>query len=217
MQRAKSSIPDKFILVNRFIATPYFKTWLGFISICILLSMLPAFFMVIEKRQGILLHDFILNALPAHNVSSAIFLLIWGMGLLMFYRAIQNPALFPVYIWAYLFVCLCRVIAITIVPLAPPLGLIPLKDPLTGIFYGERIITKDLFYSGHTATLFLIFLALERKWDKIIALIALILLIVLLLIQHVHYTIDIIGALIIVFLLYRFTLRFLKIFDHSAK
>jgi hypothetical protein len=213
MQKAKSSIQNKIILTNRFTTIPYFKTWLGFVLICILLCMLPAFFTVIEKRQGILLNDFILNALPAYNVSPAIFLLIWGMGSLMLFRAIQNPALFPIYIWAYLFVCLCRVIAISIVPLAPPLNLIPLKDPLTGIFYGERSITKDLFYSGHTATLFLIFLTLERRTDKIIAFLALISLIILLLIQHVHYTVDIIGALVIVFFLYRFTIRFLKIFD----
>jgi len=97
------------------------------------------------------------------------------------------------------------------VPLDPPVGLIPLSDPVTGIFYGESNITKDLFFSGHTATVTLMFLCLQKKNDKIVAFTAIIILAVLLLVQHVHYTIDILAAPLIVYSLFRLTRFLLRI------
>lgn len=85
------------------------------------------------------------------------------------------------------------------------MGLIPLVDPLTGYFYGHEAITKDLFFSGHTATLVMIYLNLERKNDKRIALVATLIVMLLLMVQHIHYTVDILAAPVIVYCCYRFT------------
>ncbi len=100
-------------------------------------------------------------------------------------------------------------ISISIVALNPPVGLIPLTDPLTGVFYGQAIITKDLFFSGHITTVMLIFLCLEKKTDKIIAFFSIIAIAILLVIQHIHYTIDILAAPVITYTVYRFTLYLL--------
>jgi len=175
----------------------------GSILITIIMCMLPSFFNLIEKRNGIVINDFVLASIPAHNVSWAIFTIIWGVGLYALYRALQKPSIFITYIWALIFVTILRVLTISIVPLDPPIGLIGLTDPLTGVFYGESDITKDLFFSGHTSVLFLTFLCLERKTDKILALAATTIAAVLLLVQHVHYTIDVIAAPIIVYPIYR--------------
>ena len=180
----------------------------GSILIGAIIYVLPVFFNKIEKRNGIVLHDWVLAAIPSHNFSIAIFSIIWLMGLLMIYRAIQKPNLFIVYIWAFILITIARIIAITLVPLDPPIGLVELTDPVNEIFYGHKIIVKDLFFSGHTATLVLIFLCLEKKTDKLIALIALIVLMVLLLVQHIHYTIDVLAAPLIVYPIFLFT-RFL--------
>ena len=79
-------------------------------------------------------------------------------------------------LWAYNSVTLLRMACIGLISLNPPAGLIPLADPITNQFYGAHYITHDLFFSGHTTTVFLIFLCLKKKWDRIYALLASILL-----------------------------------------
>ena len=75
-------------------------------------------------------------------------------------------------------------------------------DPITNAFYGKVYITRDLFYSGHTSTIFLIFLCLRRRWDRLLALIGSLIVGSLLLVQHVHYTIDVLGAFVFTYPLY---------------
>lgn len=100
---------------------------------------------------------------------------------------------------------------IGLISLNPPAGLIPLADPITNQFYGQRYITHDLFFSGHTTTVFLIFLCLKKKTDRIYALSASILLGILLLVQHVHYTIDVLAAPVFTYAFYRIALIITKI------
>lgn len=187
-----------------------FKLLVGGVLIVGLISMMPSFFRSIEKRNGVVLNDWVLAHLPAFDVSPIIFTIIWGMGLLMLVRAMYKPAICTTYIWMLIFVCIVRFISISLVRLDPPAGLVPLIDPLTGCFYGHASITHDLFFSGHTSTMVLILLNLEKKSDKIIAFVATIAVMALLLIQHIHYTIDVLAAPVIVYCLYRLT-RFLDL------
>jgi hypothetical protein len=175
----------------------------GSALLAVLLAVMPFFFNTIEKRKGIQLDDWVLDHIGPHNVSVAIFAIIWGMALLAFYRAATKPAMYVTYAWAYSFIIIIRFITISIFKLDPPAGLINLIDPLTGIFYGHAQITKDLFFSGHTATLCLIYLTLEKKADKTIGFLAVIAVGCLLLVQHVHYTLDVIVAPIAVFPIYK--------------
>lgn len=145
-------------------------------------------------REGIQLNDILLSILPAKDCSEAIFILIWSCVALATIRFLNNPMLFIVFLWAYVALCLTRIITISLVPLDAPVGLIPLRDPLSNYFYGQIFITKDLFYSGHTATLFLIFLCLEKKNDKLMVLFATGVVGLLLLVQHVHYSMDVLAA-----------------------
>jgi membrane-associated phospholipid phosphatase len=101
--------------------------------------------------------------------------------------------------------------SIYLVALDPPNGLIHLVDPLTGIFYGNVVITRDLFFSGHTSTLVLIFLCLEKRTDKILGFIAIVVVMILLLVQHIHYTIDVVAAPVIVYIIFLLTRHFLKL------
>jgi hypothetical protein len=79
-------------------------------------------------------------------------------------------------------------------PLNPPAGLLPITDPLSNVLYGSKFITKDLFYSGHTGTLLLIYLNLKKKPERIYTLLCTIAVGILVLVQHVHYVIDVVSA-----------------------
>jgi hypothetical protein len=185
----------------------------GIILAVIVLYILPIFFNYIQRRHGITLHDWVLPYIPAYNVSVLIFMIIWGMGILAFCRAIYQPVICATYIWALILICIARIITISMFSLNPPVDLMPLTDPLTGIFYGHSNITRDLFFSGHTSTLTLIYLCLQKRYDKLLAMLALITVMVLLLIQHIHYTIDVIAAPFIVYLIFSFTRLWLKRFN----
>ena len=177
------------------------------VIIFIVVSVNPYFFNYIQQRNGIVLNDWLLNFIPQHDVSIPIFCILWSVVLLAVCRAVQNPRFLIVAGWTVLLLFVSRIISITLVPLNLPKGLICLHDPVTAIFYGNQLITKDLFYSGHTATMFLIFLCLENRYDKAYALFATLAIAILLLVQHAHYTIDIVAAPFFTYILYRLSKR----------
>lgn len=179
-------------------AAPFFKRKLvqAIILWILVLIAFPIFFNYIEGRNGITLNDPLLAFLPRYNVSVPTFLIIWSMSLWFLYRAIHAPQMLLLFMWGFVVLSLSRFLTIYLVPLNPPADLIPLMDPITNLFYGgtSHFITKDLFYSGHTSTQFLIFLCFTKKTDKILALIATCLIGILVLIQHIHYSIDVLAA-----------------------
>lgn len=182
------------------------KAFIGLVLLAITLFMLPHFFGMIEKREGLVLNDWLLNRLPAINVSIPVFTIIWGMVVLTLYECYKKPNIFIQLLWAFLFLTFSRVLSIFLVPLNPPENLVTLADPLSNYFYGEDFITKDLFFSGHTSTQFLLFFVLKEKWQKTLALFASIAIGTLVLFQHVHYTIDVIGAFLFTPFIYKASL-----------
>jgi hypothetical protein len=168
--------------------------YIGVILVCLVLAGLPFFFQAIEQRQGAVLNDPVLKFLQPHNVSVPIFTIIWSMVFLFIIRSIRDPYLFVLYAYSFLILTICRYISISLVALNPPAELIPLVDPISNAFYGKTFITKDLFFSGHTATQWLFFLCFRRKIDKAIALCCSIAVGFLVLVQHVHYTLDVVAA-----------------------
>ncbi|MBB5397597.1 sphingomyelin synthase family protein [Mucilaginibacter sp. AK015] len=187
------------------------KLLIGSFIVAIILSSLPLFFSFIQKRKGTVLNDWVLAHIPAYDVSVVIFTIIWGMALLILIRALYNPVIYINYVWTLIFINIARMLTIYLVALDPPKGLIHLVDPLTGVFYGNNVITRDLFFSGHTSTLVLIFLCLEKRTDKILGFISIVAVMALLLVQHIHYTIDVVAAPVIVYMIFVLTRRLLKL------
>lgn len=176
----------------------------GSIIVLGILVSFPFFFSFIEQRQGILLNDRLLLLIPPIDVSIATFMVIWSMTVLLCIRCVQDPSIFIVFLWCFIILCFSRMITIILVPLNPPPGLIPLKDPLSSIFYGgtNKFIQKDLFYSGHTSIQFLMFLTLKKRTDKMLALLCAITIGTLVLMQHIHYTIDVLAAFLFSYFIY---------------
>ncbi|MDE3256003.1 MAG: phosphatase PAP2 family protein [Bacteroidota bacterium] len=160
----------------------------------ILVWVYPYFFEFIEHRQGFKLQDPIVNFLQPRDNSSLIFSLLWfsiGMQIWILKDKPQQALLF---IMSYFIINLTRIITIYAVPLNPPTHLIPLQDPLSNYFYGTSFITKDLFYSGHTAIVLLIGFTSVNKWLKFIFIMLAIAIAFMVLSNHVHYTIDVLAA-----------------------
>lgn len=178
------------------------KLIIGLILISFILLSLPFFYQAIEKRNGISFNDYLLAWLPAYDLSIFIFVVIWAMALLTFSRFRQDPSIFLTFLWGFILINLSRFISIGLFPLNAPADLIPIHDPISNQFYGPKFITKDLFFSGHTAAMFLMFLCLKKKTDKILALVATLFIGIAVLLQHVHYTMDVVMAPVITYFLW---------------
>lgn len=177
-------------------------TLIGIVFFIITLIALPFFFNYIQQREGSQINDFLLNQITPRNVSNWVFSIIWSMAVLTLIRCIQQPGIFLIFLWGFILLSFSRMISIIAVPLNPPNNLLELIDPISNTFYGSKFVTKDLFYSGHTATQFLMFLCLKNKWDKLATLISTFLIGALVLVQHIHYTIDVLAAPILTYLVF---------------
>jgi len=191
--------------------TPSFRRRViaGLIIVVSILSSFPVFFQHIERRHGILLNDPVLGLLTPHNVSLPLFIVIWAISGYSVYRAAQTPQMFLNFLWSFILLSLFRTLTISLVPLDPPAGLIPLVDPLSNFFYGDKFVTKDLFFSGHTSTVFLLYLTIPGRSDKKLALLATFIVAFLLLVQHVHYSLDILGGFVFAWLSYQIAMRWI--------
>jgi hypothetical protein len=178
------------------------KFVLGMAIFITLLPTFPIFYQYIEKRNGFIPDDVILAFIPAHDVSIPIFLITWFMASLTIVRALQNPSIFITFLYGFILLNISRFISISLIPFNPPHDFIPITDSISNFFYGERPVTKDLFYSGHTATQFLTFLCLQKKTDRFLAITATFVMGILVLVQHVHFTIDVITAPLFAYLCY---------------
>jgi len=179
------------------------KLLIAFPALIIVLYCFTILFDYIEYRPGTLLNDWVLNELPPHNVSVLIFIFIWSPVALAIARSVKDPDFFLLALCTYTILTFLRLLSIYLVPLDPPKGLIPLIDPLGNRLYGSKFVTKDLFFSGHTSTMFGLAFCFSRRNDRILGFIAAIAVGFLVLVQHIHYTIDVISAPFFSFVAYK--------------
>ncbi|HEX8459904.1 MAG TPA: hypothetical protein VF623_00680, partial [Segetibacter sp.] len=121
----------------------------------------PYFFKTIQQRQGRVLNDCVLNILPAVDVSVFIFTTLYLLVAYGIFKAVQSPETFLLFLWTCLFLSIARMLTITLFPLDPPIKIVELVDPVLLPFYGHSEINRDLFFSGHTSSAFVIFLILK--------------------------------------------------------
>jgi hypothetical protein len=160
-----------------------------------------------EARSGAALPDPVLALLAPRDLTWLTFSLIYlGLALGVARLAIEPHAL-VLALEAYVVMVVLRIAAMWATPLEAPPGMIPLNDPLVRLFGPARLLTKDLFFSGHTATLFLLALAVPgRTWKALFALSAAAVGLSVLA-QHVHYTVDVLAAPFFAYASYRVAVR----------
>jgi membrane-associated phospholipid phosphatase len=174
------------------------------LALSILLPSLNYFFAFIEKRQGYQINDVILNLAEPVDVSLYTFLIIYSAALLSIAVVLPQPFLFLKAVQAYALMLLVRLITLYFVPLNAPENIIPLNDPfIERFFYGQVRITKDLFFSGHVATVCLLYLVNPIKKLNWFYLVVTVLVALLIMIQRVHYSFDVFAAPIFAWIAYK--------------
>lgn len=161
------------------------------------------FILFIEQRKGVVLNDPLLNTFNPINLTWLTFSLIYLSLIMFFVSVFKDPQKLMIGLQSYGLMVIFRTIAMYLTPLDAPGTLLVLDDPFVQLFGKGDILTKDLFFSGHTGTLFLLFLLAENKTLKILFLISTIMVGSAVLLQHVHYSIDVFVAPFVAYCSYR--------------
>lgn len=169
--------------------------WVGLAAVLPVVVLLPKFFALLGERPGLTPPDPLLDRVGPHTVTLLIFLVLYTAVVVGIVLLLQKPKAMVRMLHAYTLLLAFRMLTMFLITFEPPPGIIPLVDPVTSVFYpGQEPFLKDLFFSGHTATPFLFALAVGAgAWRRRLMLSALAVG-ALVLVQHVHYTVDVLAA-----------------------
>ncbi len=212
----KKRLQWKALLANK----KYLSFWLLSL-LCTLVALVAAGLYLCyneTRNNGVVLNDFILANITARDVSTALFSITWICILGGLPVILRTPDRAMRVFWSICIMSLFRCIVMYMVPLEPPIGIIPLRDPFVeGAFYDNKVLVKDLFFSGHTSNMVILTLLMDIKWFKVVLGIASALVGYLLLVQHVHYAIDVIAAPFFAYFAYRIALMISNNIIQSTK
>ncbi len=175
---------------------PAFRWQLILTAICLpaCLRTLAAFLNRVEERAGVVLPDPGLALFSPVDVNWLSFAIIYGGLFIGVAILLRHPRHLVLAVQTYIVMVVFRIVAMSLVPLEPPVTTIDLRDPVVQIFGTGRMLTKDLFFSGHTATLFLVGLSMPTRRLRAIYYLAAAAVAICVLLQHAHYSIDVFAA-----------------------
>ncbi|MBI5471883.1 MAG: phosphatase PAP2 family protein [Ignavibacteriae bacterium] len=180
---------------------------LSILALILTLSFFTKFLIWVEARPGVTLADPILRMITPVDLTWLTFGLIYVAVLVAIATLFNKPRDLLLAIQSYTIMVWARGAMMYLVPLNPPEGLIVLQDPLVQFFGDGNAPTKDLFFSGHTSTMFILLLVTRQR--KLKAMFLLFTLVVALAVvwQHVHYVIDVAGAPFVAYGCYRLAMK----------
>jgi len=165
-------------------------------AICLpaVLRTLAKFLNGVEERHGVILPDPFLDLFPAVDVNWLTFVIIYGGLFAGIFLLLKHPRNLLLAVQTYILMVLFRIVAMSLVPLDPPMGTIDLRDPFVQYLGTGRMLTRDLFFSGHTSTLFLIGLSMPVRRLRVLYYCCALAVAACVLLQHAHYSIDVFAA-----------------------
>ena len=147
-----------------------------------------------QARPGAPLNDPILNAFGPIRLTWPIFVVLWSSIIAGLWYMAEDPVRLLMGFQAAALLIFFRTIALYLVPLSPLPTIIPLADPIAIYFGKGTLVTKDLFFSGHTSVMFLLFLTANYSRLKWFLLAGTIFIGIGVILQHVHYSGDVFVA-----------------------
>lgn len=190
-------------LSNSSFRTRFFLTLA--ILIFVLLS-LARFLDYNEDLSGFAFEDPLLSLFTPVDLTWFTFGVIYSSLIVALVSLSFYPDDFLIALQSYSLVFFFRLCTIFLLPLNAPLTTISLTDPFVEFFGGGETLYRDLFFSGHTATMFLFFLTSKNLKLRKVFLVSTLLVAGSVLIQHVHYTIDVVAAPFFAYASYRIAL-----------
>ena len=151
----------------------------------------------VEARKGVRLNDVVLYLFPSHDYSFYIFMLLYSSIALLIITHLDKPKVWLRVIEMHFVVAIVRQACILLVALEPPAGLIVLRDIFleNTVYPPTAPLTKDLFFSGHVASIWIYMLCAQKNYLKVYLGFATVLMSFMLLSMRVHYSYDVYGAI----------------------
>lgn len=191
----KDALQDKYFSLKLFLAPALFFVYSR------ITQDLGAF---VEARKGVRLKDNLLMYFPSADFSVPIFMLLYGSIVFIVLTHLNKPRVILRLIQMHFVVAVVRQLCILMFPLEAPHGIIVLQDVfLENTFYPQDApLTKDLFFSGHVASIWIYFLCAQIRPVRVYMLFAALLMTFMVLSMRIHYTYDVYGAIIITTIIY---------------
>lgn len=165
------------------------------IGLAVALLAYTQFLTRIEQRQGVAFLDPLHVLFAPVDLTWVTFSMVYGAVLGAGIVLLREPLALLWAMQAYTMHALLRMTMMWALPLDPPITMIPLIDPVvSAVTSGGAPLTRDLFYSGHVGTLVVLSMVAPQRWARrtMATLTALVGIAVIL--QHVHYTVDVLVA-----------------------
>ncbi len=165
-------------------------------SLCVTLVSFTRFLVEVEDRRGVLFADPIHALLGPFNLTWPIFVVLYGALLIAVVTMGRMPMVLFKALRAYTLLVALRLICMWLLPLDPPGGMIVLHDPFVELFTtgSAHPLTRDLFFSGHTSILCMVAFVIPQRNLKLLFSALALFVGVAVVLQHVHYTIDVVVA-----------------------
>ncbi len=160
------------------------------------LTSYASFLTGIEMRQGFAFTDPLHQLVGPVDLTWPIFLILYGGLIAAVGLLLGQPLILFRAMRAYTILVAIRMLCMWMLPLDPPPTMIPLSDPIVELFTtnGASTLTRDLFFSGHTATFFLIGAVVPNKIFRRVYYGLGTIIAIMVIVQHVHYTVDVLVA-----------------------
>jgi hypothetical protein len=154
----------------------------------------PNFLNYIEQRPGVRFLDPVLSMIEPVDATWVTFTILYVSISSAVWFLLREPEYLIMGFQSYVVLFLLRAVALMMVPLEPPARMIALNDPFVEFFGIEGTLTRDLFFSGHTSLMFLLFLTARTPLLRRVYLSLTVVLAGCVIIQHVHYAFDVFVA-----------------------
>jgi hypothetical protein len=161
----------------------------------------------VELRPGVKLEDPVLDLFPPIDLTWPIFTLVYGGLIGAVVSLLGEPRALRIGVLGYALMVFVRIAIMYVTPLDPPDDMILLQDPMVGLIGVAKTPTRDLMFSGHTATLCLFAFASKSRSMRLLFTSAAAAIAVMMLFQHAHYTADILVAPLAAFSAYAIAAR----------